>query len=147
MGREERRLTVIVEGRRVPLRYRSSEEDSARWDGFDHRDGDLVVSTRSKHGTTWTQTILLLLIHGAPPWPASLGELSPWLDHLVEPLDVVTDRLAAQSHRRVIKTHTPLDGLPLDPRATYVVVAGIPWMPRSRSTTRAATSIVAGSAI
>ncbi len=28
--------------------------------------------------------------------------------------------------RRVIKTHTPLDGLPLDPRATYVVVGRHP---------------------
>lgn len=108
------------------MRYRSSDEDSARWDGFDYRAGDLVVSTRSKHGTTWMQTILLLLIHGAPPWPAPLGDLSPWLDHLVEPHDAVLDRLAAQRHRRVIKTHTPLDGLPLDPRATYVVVARHP---------------------
>lgn len=55
-----------------------------------------------------------------------LGDLSPWLDHLVEPRDAVMDRLAAQPHRRVIKTHTPLDGLPLDPRATYVVVARHP---------------------
>lgn len=108
------------------MRYRSGDEDSACWDGFDHRDGDLVVSTRSKHGTTWMQTILLLLIHGAPPWPASLGDLSPWLDHLVEPRDTVMARLAAQPYRRVIKTHTPLDGLPLDPRATYIVVARHP---------------------
>lgn len=110
----------------MPVRYRSSDEDSARWDCFDYRDGDLVVSTRSKHGTTWMQTILLLLIHGAPPWPGPLVSLSPWLDHLVEPRDVVVGGLAAQPHRRVIKTHTPLDGLPLDPRATYVVVARHP---------------------
>lgn len=110
----------------MPVRYRSSDEDSARWDGFSFRDGDIVVSTRSKHGTTWMQTILLLIIHGTPPWPASLGELSPWLDHLVEPLDVVLERLGAQDHRRVVKTHTPLDGVPMDPRATYVVVARHP---------------------
>ena len=34
--------------------------------------------------------------------------------------------LAAQQHRRFIKTHTPLKGLPLDPRVTYVVVARHP---------------------
>jgi aryl sulfotransferase len=28
--------------------------------------------------------------------------------------------------RRAVKTHTPLDGLPLDPRATYIVVARHP---------------------
>lgn len=53
-------------------------------------------------------------------------ESLPWLDHLVEPHHAVLERLAAQPHRRVIKTHTPLDGLPLDPRATYVVVARHP---------------------
>lgn len=113
-------------GSRMPRRYRSSDEDSARWSGFELRDGDLVVSTRSKHGTTWMQTILLLLIHGRPPLPAPLGELSPWLDHLVEPLEDVAERLAAQSHRRVIKTHTPLDGIPISPIATYLVVARNP---------------------
>lgn len=111
----------------MPLRrYASPDEDSARWQDFEFRKGDLVVSTRSKHGTTWVQTILLLLIHRRPELPAPLAELSPWLDHLVEPRDVVVTRLAAQPHRRVVKTHTPLDGVPLDPRATYVVVARHP---------------------
>ncbi|HEX6255523.1 MAG TPA: sulfotransferase domain-containing protein [Euzebyales bacterium] len=107
-------------------RYRSSDEDSARWDGFAFRDGDVVVSTRSKHGTTWVQHILLLFIHGDPRRTLPLVELSPWLDHLVEPRSAVVARLDAQDHRRVIKTHTPLDGVPLDPRATYVVVARHP---------------------
>ena len=35
-------------------------------------------------------------------------------------------QLAAQEHRRFIKTHTPLDGIPLDPRATYIVTARHP---------------------
>ena len=107
-------------------RYLSEDEDSARWDGFPFRDGDVVVSTRSKHGTTWMQMILLLLIHQRPELPAPLPILSPWLDHLVEPIDEAIARLEAQEHRRVIKTHTPLDGVPIDPRATYVVVARNP---------------------
>jgi aryl sulfotransferase len=110
----------------VRRRYRSSDEDSARWDGFAFRDGDIVVSTRSKHGTTWVQQILLLLIHRDPTATRPLVELSPWLDHLVEPRSQVIARLAAQDHRRVIKTHTPLDGVPFDPRVTYVVVARHP---------------------
>lgn len=104
----------------------SAEEDSARWAGLVFRQGDIVVSTRSKHGTTWVQTILLLLIHQQPDLPAPLTQLSPWLDHLVEPLDAVLGCLEQQSHRRVIKTHTPLDGVPVDPRVTYVVVARHP---------------------
>ena len=42
------------------------------------------------------------------------------------PLDVVYARLAEQPHRRFIKTHTPLDGIPLDPQVTYIVTARHP---------------------
>ncbi|MFG1895588.1 sulfotransferase domain-containing protein [Micromonospora zamorensis] len=107
-------------------RYRSDDEDSARWVGFPFRDGDIVISTRSKSGTTWMQMICALLVLGTPELPAPLNVLSPWLDWLAEPQDVVYDRLAAQPHRRFIKTHTPLDGVPLDPRVHYVVVARHP---------------------
>lgn len=85
-----------------------------------------MISTRSKGGTTWVQTICCLLIHQQVPLPSPLGELSPWLDWDVEPLDDVRARLAAQTHRRVIKTHVPLDGLPLDATVTYLVVARDP---------------------
>jgi hypothetical protein len=114
-------------GHRLPVRrYTSPDEDSGRWDGFAFRAGDVVISTRSKHGTTLMQMIVLLLIHQRPDLPARLAHLSPWLDHLVEPRDAVLARLAAQRHRRVIKTHTPLDGVPVDPRAHYIVVARHP---------------------
>ncbi|HWD56017.1 MAG TPA: sulfotransferase domain-containing protein [Acidimicrobiales bacterium] len=106
--------------------YRSPDEDSARWWDFEFRDGDVVVSTRSKSGTTWVQMICLLLVFGDPRLPGPLGELSPWLDWLVSPKEEVYALLDAQQHRRVIKTHTPLDGVPLDDRATYVVVARHP---------------------
>jgi aryl sulfotransferase len=110
----------------LPVRYRSADEDSARWLGFPFRDGDIVISTRSKTGTTWVQMICALLIFQTPDLPASLGQLSPWLDHLTTPREEVYARLAAQEHRRFIKTHTPLDGVPLDPRVTYIVTARHP---------------------
>jgi aryl sulfotransferase len=110
----------------MPFRYRSPDEDSARWVGFPFRDGDIVISTRSKTGTTWVQMICALLIFQTPELPAPLARLSPWLDHLIVPRDEVYAQLAAQQHRRFIKTHTPLDGIPLDPRATYIVTARHP---------------------
>jgi aryl sulfotransferase len=112
--------------RSIVRRYRSSDEDSARWDGFPFRAGDLVISTRSKSGTTWMQMICALLILQTAELPAPLSVLSPWLDWLIVPRAEVLARLAAQPHRRFIKTHTPLDGLPLDPRATFIVVARHP---------------------
>ncbi|MGH3333889.1 MAG: sulfotransferase domain-containing protein [Nocardioidaceae bacterium] len=110
----------------VPTRYRSSDEDSARWLGFPFRQGDIVISTRSKSGTTWMQMICALLVFRTPDLPAPLTTLSPWLDWLVSPRDEVFAQLSAQEHRRFVKTHTPLDGVPLDSRATYIVVARHP---------------------
>jgi hypothetical protein len=109
-----------------PVRYQSPDEDSGRWTGFPFRAGDIVISTRSKSGTTWAQMICALLIFQRADLPARLGDLSPWLDFLVTPKEEVYRRLAAQEHRRFIKTHTPLDGIPQDDRATYIVVARHP---------------------
>jgi GNAT superfamily N-acetyltransferase len=106
--------------------YESDIDDNVRWADFAVRDGDIVVSTRSKSGTTWMQLICALLVYQSPALPEPLATLSPWLDHLVEPQDEVFGRLAGQRHRRVIKTHTPLDGVRISERATYVVVARQP---------------------
>src|SRR5689334_24191330 len=96
-------------------RYRSIVADSARWDGFAFRPGDVVISTPPKCGTTWTQMLCALLIFDGPDFPAPLDQLSPWLDMSTRPLAQVMATYAAQPHRRIVKTHTPLDGLPLYP--------------------------------
>jgi aryl sulfotransferase len=110
----------------MPVLYVSPDEDSSRWTGFPFRAGDIVISTRSKSGTTWMQMICALLIFQTDRFPCPLPRLSPWLDRTTVPLDEVLARLEAQSHRRVIKTHTPLDGIPIDNRATYIVVGRHP---------------------
>jgi len=103
-----------------------AEEANHRWVGFEHRPGDIVISTRSKCGTTWLQMICALLVFQDLDLPAPLAELSPWLDWEVEPIEVVRERLDHQQHRRFIKTHTPLAGLPLDPAVTYIVAGRHP---------------------
>src|SRR5687768_14172365 len=85
-------------------RYRSITADSARWDGFVFRPGDVVISTPPKSGTTWTQMLCALLIFDGPAFPAPLDEVSPWLDMRLRTLAEVTAALAAQTHRRFIKT-------------------------------------------
>lgn len=101
-------------------------EANERWKGFAHRADDIVISTRSKSGTTWLQMICALLVFRDPELPAPLAEISPWLDWDVEPAGATQQRLAQQNHRRIIKTHTPLDGLPLDRRVTYLVTGRDP---------------------
>jgi hypothetical protein len=104
----------------------SDVEDSARWERFAFREGDIVISTRSKCGTTWVQMICALLVFQDPKLPEPLSALSPWLDWTVLPLDETIADLERQQHRRFVKTHTPLDGVPIDERATYIVVARDP---------------------
>jgi aryl sulfotransferase len=107
-------------------RYRSLVYDSIRWDGFELRRGDIIVSTPPKCGTTWTQMILALIIFQEPVLDTPLSVHSPWLDNVNRARrDVVAD-LDAQTHRRFIKTHTPLDGLPVDSTVTYLVVGRDP---------------------
>jgi hypothetical protein len=107
-------------------RYRNIVFDSARWAGFDLRPGDIVISTPPKCGTTWTQMLCALLVFDGPEFPAPLEQLSPWMDMLNRPVEDVHAVLEAQGHRRIIKTHTPLDGVPFDPAVDYVVVGRDP---------------------
>ena len=107
-------------------RYLSFVHDSARWDGFKFRAGDIIISTPPKCGTTWMQMICSLLIFQDPEREQRLAMISPWLDMLVKKRDAVYALLEAQAHRRFIKTHTPLDGLPEDDRVTYVCVGRDP---------------------
>jgi aryl sulfotransferase len=110
----------------LPLVYRQFVRDSRRWNGFEFRPGDIVISTPTKCGTTWTQMICALLIFQSPTFDRPLDRISPWLDMLTRPLDEVVGNLRAQTHRRFIKTHTPLDGLPYDERVTYICVGRDP---------------------
>ncbi|MDQ1481103.1 MAG: aryl sulfotransferase [Actinomycetota bacterium] len=110
----------------VPTRYRSLISDSARWEGFEFRADDIVISTAPKCGTTWMQMICALLIFQTTTFDSSLDLISPWLDMLTRERDDVIADLDAQTHRRFIKTHTPFDGLPYDERVTYVIVGRDP---------------------
>jgi aryl sulfotransferase len=110
----------------VPTRYRSIVSDSARWEGFQFRADDIVISTAPKCGTTWMQMICALVVFQRTSFDRSLDLISPWLDMLTRERDDVVADLEAQTHRRFIKTHTPLDGLPYDERVTYIVVGRDP---------------------
>jgi len=107
-------------------RYRSVVADSSRWQGFAFRPGDIVISTPPKCGTTWMQRLVALLVFDGPALPAPMARVSPWLDMQLASLEDVSSTLDAQTHRRFIKTHTPLDGLPFDESVTYVCVGRDP---------------------
>jgi aryl sulfotransferase len=95
--------------------------DSRRWNGFAFRDGDIVVDTWAKSGTTLMQEVLAQLILGAPDATMG-GAISPWVDMSVFPMDEVAAMLEAQTHRRVLKSHLPPDALVYNPTARYIFV-------------------------
>ncbi len=110
----------------VDSRYRNFVWNSARWDGFQLRDDDIVISTPPKCGTTWMQMQVALLLFRTPDLPAPLAALSPWLEMNTRPLDEVVADLDAQTHRRFIKTHTALGGIPWHDTVTYLCVVRDP---------------------
>src|ERR1700733_3384422 len=82
---------------------RTPVADSLRWNQFEPRDGDIVIATFAKCGTTWTQRIVDLLVFQSPD-VRPFGEISPWLDSTIfNPLAQDLDTLEAQTHRRYIK--------------------------------------------
>ena len=95
--------------------------DSTRWNRFQPRHDDIVISTSYKSGTTWTQGIVRQLVFLNQTAP-TIDDVSPWLDRSRRPLDEAIEELDAQTHRRFIKTHLALDGLPYFPQVKYIVV-------------------------
>jgi hypothetical protein len=67
-----------------------------------------------------------LLIFQSAEFYRPMNVISPWLDTLFRPREEVFGDLQAQTHRRFIKTHTPLDGLPFHERVTYITVGRDP---------------------
>jgi aryl sulfotransferase len=107
--------------------YRNHHLDSTRWRVYEPRDGDVVVTTSYKSGTTWMQQILHgLIFRGDPQAPPAMA-CSPWVDRrFVEPLPELKKLLDGMQHRRFVKSHLPLDGLPYYPNVRYVVVGRDP---------------------
>lgn len=96
--------------------------DSRRWDHISLRPDDVIVATPPKNGTTWMQTIIALLMSGDPDVQTELAEKMPWVDIRVREIAQVAERIEAMPYRRCLKSHTPLDGLPLNDHAQYICV-------------------------
>lgn len=109
---------------RAPTReFRTTTQDWRRWQGFSPRPDDIVIATFPKCGTTWTQRIVDLLIFQSPAPRPFMVEF-PWLDStLFAPVEDNLATLEAQTHRRCVKSHMPLDALPIFEGVKYIHVA------------------------
>ena len=96
--------------------------DNRRWDRITIRPDDVIVATPPKSGTTWMQTIVALLLSGDPQIETEPSIKMPWVDIRFREIAEVAERIEAMDHRRCLKSHTPLDGLPIDDQAQYFCV-------------------------
>lgn len=96
--------------------------DNRRWDMVNMRPDDVCIVTPPKCGTTWMQTIVALLLSGDPEVETELSVKMPWVDIRFREMSAIAQQLEAMTHRRSMKSHTPMDGLPLDDHAQYICV-------------------------
>ncbi|MBT4673429.1 MAG: sulfotransferase domain-containing protein, partial [Rhodospirillaceae bacterium] len=100
----------------------SNHFDSTVWNDFPFRDDDIIIATYAKTGTTWVQQIISqLLFNGEEGLP--VADMSPWLDLRIPPNEVKLAGVEAQTHRRFMKTHLPVDALVFSEKVKYIYIA------------------------
>lgn len=102
--------------------YKGPITDPTRWTTFRHRPGDIFICAPAKSGTTWLQAICAMLIFSTAELDIAPAKISPWFDTNLTPSDAVSRMIEAQQHRRYLKTHTPLDGIPYFVDCNYIAV-------------------------
>ena len=95
--------------------------DSTIWNDFKFRDDDIIISTYAKSGTTWMQQIISQMLFNGDT-EIDTQAMSPWIDFRLPPKEVKLPVVEAQSHRRFVKTHLPVEALVYSPKAKYIYI-------------------------
>lgn len=96
--------------------------DSTIWNEFAFRADDIVIATYAKAGTTWMQQIVSQLVFDGAEG-VNVAETSPWVDMRLPPREEKLPALEAQTHRRFLKTHLPVDAFVFRPEVKHIYVA------------------------
>jgi aryl sulfotransferase len=95
--------------------------DSTHWNDFKFRDDDIIIASYAKAGTTWMQQIVAQFVFNGDTEGMPIGEISPWIEFRLPPPEFRPD-IEAQTHRRFVKTHLPVDALVFSPSAKYIYI-------------------------
>ena len=95
--------------------------DSTIWNDFRFRDDDILIATYAKSGTTWVQQIIAQLLFNGEEG-LEVADMSPWIDLRIPPADIKLPMVEAQTHRRFLKTHLPVDALVFSEKAKYIYI-------------------------
>jgi aryl sulfotransferase len=104
-----------------PIKRREMVEwviDSRPWNDIVFRDDDIVICAWAKSGTTWMQQILAQLILGGSDIYGP--DVSPWIDGRF--FSSAAADAEAQTHRRFLKSHLPIDATVYSPKAKYIYI-------------------------
>lgn len=113
-----------MSGDELPVKQREFQNhhfDSTIWNDFKFRDDDIIISTYAKAGTTWLQQIVAQLLFNGEKG-MDVAEMSPWMDLRIPPKEVKLPFVDAQTHRRFLKTHLPVDALVFSDKAKYIYI-------------------------
>jgi aryl sulfotransferase len=120
-GTENKGIAMDVAWPKKTREMHNQHIDSTIWNDFKFRDDDIIISTCAKSGTTWMQQIISqLLFDGATDQDTQA--MSPWIDFRLPPKEVKLPAVEAQTHRRFVKTHLPVDALVYSPKAKYIYI-------------------------
>jgi len=113
-----------MNGPPIPRKTREFQNhhfDSTIWNDFRFRDDDIIIATYAKSGTTWVQQIIAQLLFNGEEG-LEVAEMSPWMDLRVPPKEIKLPEVEAQTHRRFVKTHLPVDALVFSEKAKYIYI-------------------------
>ena len=106
--------------------YQNHHIDSTRSEKFSPRKDDIFIVGSFRTGTTWIQNVVRHLVLRDSNEMLPLGLYSPTLELRLQSIEHVIDALEGQKHRRCVKTHLPVNGIPYFGEAKYIVVGRDP---------------------
>ncbi|NEO36050.1 MAG: sulfotransferase domain-containing protein [Moorea sp. SIOASIH] len=112
----------MLENQAPRIIIKDQTRDSQIWHDISYRPTDIIVASAYKTGTTLTQQIINLIVHGSDNFE-SIHLFSPWVETLFAPIKVSLEKIEALPDRRILKTHLPFEALPYNREWKYIYLA------------------------